>query len=154
MIKSNQSNWLKSCIDTNIELRKQAKNDFEKDLFKLINNSVFDKLIENVRKQRDTKLVVTEQRRKKLVFQPNYASCTTFSDYLMAIEMRKTHVLMDKLILVGQGILDKSKELMYEFYCEHLMSKYREKVKLCYMDTDSFILETETNDFSKIQKKI
>ena len=154
MIKYNQPNWFKPYIDKNTELRKQAKNDFEKDLFKLMNNSVFGKLVENVRKQRDTKLVVTEQRRKKLVFQPNYASCTTFSDYLMAIEMRKTHVLMDKLILVGQAILDKSKELMYEFYCEHLKSKYREKVKLCYMDTDSFILETETNDFSKIQKKI
>ena len=154
MIKYNQSNWLKPYIDKNTELRKQATNDFKKDLFKLMNNSVFSKMIENVGKQRDIKLVVTEQRRKKLVFEPNYASCTTFSDHLMAIEMGKTRVLMDKPILVGQAILDKSKELMYEFYYEYLKSKYREKVKLCYMDTDSFILETETDDFSKTQKKI
>ena len=145
---------MKPYIDKNTELRKQAKNDFEKDLFKLMNNSVLGKMIDNVRKQRDIKLVVTEQRRKELVSEPNYASCTTFSDHLMAIEMRKTRVLMDKPILVGQAILDKSKKLVYEFYYEYLKLKYREKVKLCYMDTDSFILETETDDFSKIQKKI
>ena len=141
---------MKPYIDKNTELRKQAKNDFEKDLFKLMNNSVLGKMIDNVRKQRDIKLVVTEQRRKELVSEPNYASCTPFSDHLMAIEMRKTRVLMDKPILVGQAILDKSKKLVYEFYYEYLKLKYREKVKLCYMDTDSFILETETDDFSKI----
>ena len=145
---------MKQCIDKNIELRKQAKNDFKKDLFKPMNNSVFGKMIENVRKQRDIKLVVTKQRKKNLVSDSNYASCATFSYHLMAIEMGKTHVVMDKLILVGQGILDKSKELMYEFYYEYLKSKYREKVKSCYMDTDSFILETETDGFSKIKRKI
>ena len=87
-------------------------------------------MIENVRKQRDIKLIVTEERRKKLVSEPNYASCTTFSDHLMAIEMRKTHVLMDKPILVGQAILNKNKELMYEFWYEYLKPKYKDELKL------------------------
>ena len=97
----------------NTELRKVAKNDFEKNFFKLMNNGVFGKMIENVRKRREIKLIVTEERRKKLVSEPNYESCTSFSDHLMAIEMRKMRIYMDKPILVGQAILDKSKDLMY-----------------------------------------
>ena len=67
----------------------------------------------------------------------------------MAIEMRKTTVFMDKPIPVGQAVLDKSKELMYEFYYDDLKPKYGDKVRLCYMDTDSFILHIETEDFYK-----
>ena len=152
VIEYNQSNWLKPYIDKNTTLRKGARNEFEKEFFKLMNNSVFGKMIENVRKQRDIKLTVTEERRKKLVSEPNYASCTTFSDHLMALEMRKTRILMDKLILVGQAILDKSKELMYEFWYEYLKPKYRDKINLLYMDTDSFVLEIETDDFYKDTK--
>ena len=118
-----------------------------------MNNSVFGKMIENVRKRREIKLIVTEERRKKLVSEPNYASCTTFSDHLMAIEMRKTRVFMDKPIIVGQAILDKSKELMYEFYYDYLQPKYKDKLKLLYMDTDSFVLEIETDDFYEDTKK-
>ena len=135
VIEYNQSNWLKPYIDKNTALRKVAKNEFEKDFFKLMNNSVFGKMIENVRKRREIKLIVTEELRKKLVSEPNYASCTAFSDHLMAVEMRKTRVLIDKPILVGQTILDKSKELMYEFYYEYLQSKYRDKMKLSYIWT-------------------
>ena len=153
VIEYNQSNWLKPYIDKNTALRKLAKNEFEKDFYKLMNNSVFGKMIENVRKRREIKLIVTEERRKKLVSEPNYASCTTFSDHLMAIEMRKTRVLMDKPILVGQTILDKSKELMYQFYYEYLKPKYNEKVKLLYKDTESFILEIEIDDFFEDTKE-
>ena len=95
-----------------------------------MNNSVFGKIIENVRKQREIKLIVTEERRKKLVSEPNYASCTTFSDHLMAIEMRKTCVLLEKAISVGQLILDKSKEPMYSFWYEYLKPKYKDKINL------------------------
>ena len=116
VIEYNQAKWLKPYIDENTALRKKAKNEFEKDFFKLMNNSVFGKTIENVRKRREIKLIVTDERRKKLMSEPNYASCTAFSDHLMAVEMRKTRVLMDKPILVGQAILDKSKELMYELF--------------------------------------
>ena len=102
-------------------------------------------MIENVRKQREIKLIVTEESRKKLVSEPNYASCTTFSEHLMAIEMIKTRVFMDKPILVGQAILDKSKELMYEFYYQYLQPKYK--------DTDSFVLEIEPDDFLEDTKE-
>ena len=114
-----------------------------------MNNSVFGKMIENIRKRRDIRLIVTEERRKKLVFEPNYASCTTILDHLMAIEMRKTLVLLDKPILLGQVILDKSKELMYEFWYEYLKPKYKDKITLLYMDTDSFVLDREKDDFYK-----
>ena len=131
----------------NTELRKGAKNDFEKNFFKLMNNAVFGKMTENIRKRREIKLVVTEQRRKKLVSEPNYKSRTAFSDHLLAIEMRKTRIYMDKSIMVGQAILAKSKELMYHFYYNYLIPKYKENVKLTYMDTDSFVLEIGTCDF-------
>ena len=146
-IEFNQSAWLKRYIDMNTELRKNAKNDLEKNFFKLMNNAVFGKIIENVRKQREIKLVITEQRRKKLLSEPNYKLCVAFSDHLLAIEMRKTRIYMDKPIMVGQAILDKSKELMYHFYYDYLKPKYKEDVKLMYMDRDSFVLEIETCDF-------
>ena len=146
-IEFNQSARLKRYIDINTELRKNAKNDFEKNCFKLMNNPAFGKMIKNVRKQREIKLVVTEQRRKKLVSDANYKSCVAFSDHLLAIEMRKTRIYMDKPIMVGQAILDKSKELMYHFYYDYLKPKYKEDVKLMYMDRDSFVLEIETCDF-------
>ena len=90
-LEFNQSDWLKPYIDKNTGLRKRAKNEFEKDFFKLMNNSVFGKMIENVRKRGEIKLIVTEERRKKLVSEPNYAWCTTFSDDLMAIEIRRSN---------------------------------------------------------------
>ena len=112
-----------------------------------MNNTVFGKMIENVRKRPEIKLVVTEQRRKKLASEPNYKSCVAFSDHLRAIEMRKTRIYMNKPIMVVQAILDKSKELMHHFYYDYLIPKYKENVKLMYMDTDSFVLENETSHF-------
>ena len=134
-IEFNHSAWLKKYIDVNTELRKNAKNDFEKNFFKLMNNAVFGKMIENVRKRREIKLVVTEERRKMLVSKPNYKSCVAFSNHLLAIEMRKTHIYMDKPVMVGQATLDKGKELMYHFYYNYLIPKYKKNVKLMYMDT-------------------
>ena len=88
VIEYNQSNWLKPYIGKNTKLRSNAKNEFEKNFFKLMNNAVFGKMIENVRKRRDIKLIVTNERRKKLTSEPSYESCKVFSDYLMAIEIR------------------------------------------------------------------
>ena len=99
----------------NTKLRKEAKNEFEKDFFKLMNNSVFGKTMENVRNHRDIKLVTSDKRRKRLVSEPNYHSHKNFSDNLMAIEMQKTRVKMAKPLYLGMSILDISKTLMYEF---------------------------------------
>ena len=142
-----QSAWLKLYIDKSTKLRTDARNEFEIDFFQLMNNSVFGKTMENVRYHRDVKLIVTEQRRKQLTSEPNYGSCKQLTNDLIAIEMRKTEVLMDKPIAVGQAILDISKTLMYEFWYDYLKPKYQDKVKLCYMDTDSFMIHIETNDF-------
>ena len=108
VIKFRQEAWLKPYIDKNTKLRTNAKNEYEKYFFKLMNNSVFGKTMENVRNHRDIKLVATEQRRKKLTSEPNYDSCKQFNDDLMAIEMRKTEVIKDKPIYLGQAILDIS----------------------------------------------
>ena len=98
----------------NTDLRKKAKNEFEKDFFKLMNNSVFGKTMENVRNHRDIKLVTNNERRNKLVSEPNYHTTTHFSERLLAIEMKKkTAIVMNKPIHLGQAILDISKTLMY-----------------------------------------
>ena len=133
----------------NTDLRKDAKNVFEKDFFKLMNNSVFGKTMENVRNHRDIKLVTANAQRRKYVSEPNYMTSKCFSKDLMAIEMRKREVLMNKAVCLGQATLDISKTLMYEFYYEYLKPKYGDKVKLCYMDTDSFIIHIQTEGFYK-----
>ena len=99
----------------NTKLRTEAKNDFEKDFFKLMNNSVFGKTMENLRNHTDIKLVTNNERRNKLVSEPNYHSTMHFSENLLVIEMRKTKVIMNKPVYLGQAILDISKTLMYEF---------------------------------------
>ena len=131
----------------NTKPRSDALEDFEKDFFKLMNNSVFGKTMENVPNHRDIKLVTKNQKRNKLVSEPNYHTSKHFSEDLMAIEMRKTKVVMSKPVYLGQAILDISKTLMYEFWYDYLKPKYGDKVKLCYMDTDNFIVHIETEDF-------
>ena len=130
VIEFNQEAWLKPYIDMNTELRKEAKNDFEKDFFKLMNNSVFGKTMENVRKHRDIKLVTTEKRRLKLVSKPHYHTTKHFSENLIAIEMKKTKIKMNKPIYLGASILDISKTHMYKFWYDYLKLKYNDKVKL------------------------
>ena len=114
-IEFNQEAWLKPYIDMNIELRKEAKNDFEKDFFKLMNNSVFGKTMENTRKHRDIKLVTTDKKRSKLVSEPNYHTINLISEDFPITEMKKTKVKMNKPIYLGLSILEISKTLMYEF---------------------------------------
>ena len=133
----------------NTELRRLAKNDFEKDLFKLMNNSVFGKTMENIRKHRDIKLVTTDKKRSKLVSEPNYHTINLISEDLSIIEMKKTKVKMNKPIYLGLSILEISKILMYEFWYDYMKPKYNDDVRLCYMDMDSFIMNIKTNDFYK-----
>ena len=123
----------------NTKLRKEVKNEFEKDFFKLKNNAVFRKTMENVRKHRDIKLVTTDKRRNQLASEPNYHTTKYFSENLMAIEMKKTKVKMNKPIYYGMSILDISKTLMYEFWYDYVKPKYG--------DTDSFVTHIITEDF-------
>ena len=133
----------------NTELSKNAKNDFEKDFFKLMNNSVFGKTMENVRNHRHIKLVTTDKRRSILASEPNYHSTKYISNNLLIMEMKKVEVKMNKLIYLGQAILDISKTLMYEFWYDCIKPKYVDKARLCYMDTDSFIMHIKTEHFYK-----
>ena len=149
IIEFNQKAWLKPYIDMNMELRKLAKDDFEKDLFKLKNNAVFGKTMENIRKHRDIKLVTTNKRRSKLVSEPSYHTMNYISEDLSIIELNKTRVKMNKPIYLGSSILDISKILMYEFWYDYMKPKYGNDVKLCYMDTDSFVMNINANDFYK-----
>ena len=149
VIEFNQEAWLKPYIDMNTELRNVTKNDFEKDLLKLMNNSVFRKTMENIRKHRDIKLVTTDKERSKLVSEPNYHTINLISKDLSIIEMKKTKVKMNKPIYLGLSILEISKALMYEFWYDYMKPKYANNVKLCCMDTDSFIMNIKTNDFYK-----
>ena len=121
--------------------------------FKLINNSVFGKTMENVRKHRDIKLVTTEEKAIKLVLEPNYHTTKHFSDIMLATEMRKTKVKMNKLLYLGMSILDISKTLIYEFWYDYVKAKYKDKTKLCYMNTDSFVINIFTEDFFEDRRK-
>ena len=149
VIEFDQEAWLKKYINFNTELRKNALNDFEKDFFKLMNNAVFGKTMENVRKHRDIKLVKTGHRRNKLVSEPNYHTMKLISDNLAIIEMRKVKVKMNKPIYLGLSILEISKITMYEFWHDYVKIKYGNRARLCYMDTDSFVINIKTKDFYK-----
>ena len=133
----------------NTELRKLAGNDFEKDIFKLMNNSVFGKTMENIRKHSDIKLVTTDKKRSKLVSEPNYHTINLISEDLSIMEMKKTKVKTNKPIYLGLSILEISKILMYEFWYGYMKQKYNDNVRLCDMDTDSFVMHIKTNYFYK-----
>ena len=105
-----------------------------------MNNSVFGKAMENVRNNRDIKLVTSDKGRKRLVQEPNYYSHKNFSDQWMAIEMKKIGVKMTKPLYLRMTILHISKTLMYEFWYGYIRQKYGDRAKLCYTDSDSFII--------------
>ena len=149
-IEFKQSAWMKEFIDFNTKLRTAAKNDFEKDFYKLMNNSVLGKTMENIRKHRNIKLVTSQEAYLKAVMKPNFKSGVLFGEYLMGCEMGKIKVVMNKPVYLGQAILDLSKIVMYEFHYNYLKQKYPEGLTLCYMDTDSLIYNIETDDFYKV----
>ena len=143
-----QSPWLKTYIDFNTQLRTAATNYFEKDFFKLMNNSVFGKTMENIRKHRNIKLVMTQEKYLHTVMKPNFKSGVLFGENLMGCEMGEIKVVMNKPVYFGQAILDLSKIVMYEFHYDYMVPKYGlEKLKLCYMDTDSLVYDIKTEDF-------
>ena len=137
VIEFDQSPWLKTYIDFSTQLRTASTNDFEKDCFKLMNNSVFGKTMENIRKHRNINLVMTEEK-----------SGVLFGENLMGCKMGKIKVVMNKPVYLSQVILDLSKIVMYEFHYNYMVPKYGlEKLKLCYMDMDSLVYDIKTEDF-------
>ena len=133
----------------NTKLRKKAKNNIEKEFFKLMNNAIFAKSMKNVKKHRKIKLVTTERRRDYIVSEPNSHTTKFFTENLSAIEMRKTQILMNKFVYLGFSILGLSKIVIYEFWYDYLKPKYGENPKLCYMGISSFIVRAKTDDIYK-----
>ena len=148
-IKFVESEWLKPYIDMNTKLRTKAKNNFEKDFFKPMNNSVFGKTMENIRKRVDVILVNDEVKAKKLAAKPNFNNLNIFCEELVAIHMKKTSLTMNKPVYVGMCILDLSKTIMYEFHYNYIKPKYGDKAILLFTDTDSLMYEIQTEDFYK-----
>ena len=143
-----QSCWMKPYISLNTELRKKATSGFEKDLFKLMNNSVFGKTMENLRKRVNVKLVRANEadRLRRLIASPSYARANIFDDDLAAIQMHKSRLLLNRPVYVGMSVLDLSKHLMYDFYYNQLKKQYGEHCQLLYTDTDSLLLEIQTEN--------
>ena len=144
-----ESDFMKLYIDTNTNLRTQAKNNFEKDFFKLMNNSVFGKTMENIRNRVDVKLVNTEEKLRKLVAKPNFQSRKIFNENLISVHMKKTSLTMNKPVYLGMCILELSKTLMFDFHYKYIKQKYGDNAKLLFTDTDSFLYEIKTDDFYK-----
>ncbi|XP_068738120.1 uncharacterized protein [Montipora capricornis] len=146
VLEYNQSAWLKQYIDFNTEKSTNANNAFEKDFFKLMNNSVFGKTMENLRKRVDVRLVTDEKKLSKLTSKPTYVSSKIFNENLVAVHKIKETLTLNRPAYVGMCILDLSKTLMYDFHYNYIKQKYGSKAKLSFTDTDSLTYEIETND--------
>src|SRR5271169_5740138 len=146
-VRFEESAWLKKYIDLNTELRTKATNDFEKDFFKLMNNSVFGKTMENIENRVDIRLVSDKKEAIKLAAKPNYDKCTIFDDNLIAVHMKRTELFYNKPIYLGMCILDLSKTLMYDFHYNYIKKKYGDNAMLLFTDTDSLAYEIKTDDF-------
>ena len=145
----NQSPWLKQYIDFNTQKRTHAKNSFEKDFFKLMNNSGFGKTMENIRKRVDVRLVTSKEKLSKLASKPTYVSSKIFNENLVAVHKIKETLTLNRPAYIGMCILDLSKTLMYDFHYNYIKHKYDNKAKLLFTDTDSLTYEIETKDAYK-----
>ena len=143
VLEFSQKKWLKSNIDFNTEMRKDAKNSFEKDFFKLMNNSVFGKTMENRRKRTNIELVTDEKRLLKLTAKPTYVTSKIFDENLVGVHTKKERLLLDKPSFVGMCILDLSKTLMYDFHYNYIRKKYTD-CQLLFTDTDSLFYHIKT----------
>ena len=140
---------MRSYIELNTDLRTKGKNDFEKDFFKLMKNSVFGKTMENIRNRVDVKLVNNRGVAEKLSAKPNFEHLTIFDENLVAVHMKRTKLTFNKPVYCGMAILDISKSLMYDFHYGYILPKYEKNQKLLFTDTDSLCYEIETEDFYK-----
>ena len=146
VLSFNQSPWLKTYIDFNTRQRTNAKNAFEKDFFKLMNNSVFGKTMENIRKREDIKLVTNEKQLLKMTSKPTFINSKIFNENLVAVHKIKESLTLNRPAYVGMCILDLSKTLMYDFHYNFIKKKYGSKAKLLFTDTDSLTYEIEAED--------
>ena len=144
-----QSDWLKQYIDFNTEKRKHAKNSSEKDFFKLMNNSVFGKTMDNLCKRVDVRLVTNEKKLDKLTSKPTYVSSKIFNENLMAVHKVKETLTLNRLAYVGMCILGLSKMLMHDFHYNYIKKKYNDRARLLFTDTDSLTYEIEAEDVYK-----
>ena len=154
VVSFKQANFLKPFIEFSTEKRKNAKNDVEKDLFKLMNNSVYGKTMENVRKHGDYEIVNTPEHFQKLVNKPLYKHRHIIHEDLVIVEKDKHTVELNKPIYMGMSILDYSKIHMYSFYYDVMKPKYKDNIKLVYTDTDSYVIKVETDDLYEDFKEI
>ena len=147
VLEFNQSPWMKPHIDFNTQKRTNGKNAFEKYFFKLMNNSVFGKTMENLRKRVDVRLVTVEKKMIKLTSKPTYVSSKIFNRHLVAVHIKiKETLTLNSPAYVGMCILDLSKTLMYDFHYNYIKNKNGNKAKLLFTDTNSLTHEIETND--------
>ena len=144
VISFNQDEWLKSYIENNAKLRTEAKNEFEKDFFKLMNNVVFGKTMENMRKHRDLKLVTIERKTNFLLSHPKYYTTKFFTKSLLAIEVKKAKITMNKPDYFDFLVSEWSKTAMYDFWYNYIKPKYGKKAKPFFIDTNSFIVHIKT----------
>ena len=144
VLRFNQSPWLKPYIDFNTKKRSNAKNPFEKEFFKLMNNSVFGKTMENIRKRVNVKLITDKKQLLKWASKPTFVSNKIFNENLVAVHKIKEQIKLNKPAYVGMCILDISKTLMYFFHYKFIKDKYG--AKLLFTDTDSLTYEIETED--------
>ena len=142
-------------IIMNTEFRKQAKSNFETDFYKLMNNSVFGKTMENLRNRVDVKIVREWENDKirKLLSSPSFDRFMIFGNDMAGIHMRKTKLVLNKSVYTGMTILENSKILMYEFFYNQMKARYGHKCELVYTDTDSLILDIQTEDVYKDMKE-
>ena len=148
-ISFRQSNWLAEYIDLNTNLRKQAKNDFEKDFFKLMNNSMFGKTMEAIRDRIDIHIANNWKQAAHYIKKPTFKKLTIFNEKLIAIHMRKNKIVFNKPIFIGFCVLELSKHLMYETYYDRIQPMFKD-VKLLYTDCDSFVLHIKDANIYKI----
>ncbi len=153
VLEFNQSAWMKPYIEKNTQLRMRAKSDFERDFYKLMNNAVFGKTMENVRNRVDIKLVRTAEKLLHYTAKPTYAHHIIFNEDLVGVQNHRVKVYLNKPIYVGACVLDISKHLMYDFYYNHLKKTYGDDIKLLYTDTDSVIIHVQTDDIYKDMKE-
>ena len=153
ILEFEQSPWMKPYIDLNTEKRKKAQDEFSKDFYKLMNNSVFGKTMENIRERVDIKLVQTKAELLKLTSKPTLKTITRFSDNLIACHMKRVRLKFDKPIYIGMAVLDISKTLMYDFHYNTIKHKYQEKAQLLFTDTDSLCYHIKTDDLNSDRRE-